>query len=95
MVTSKRFRNYYGKNCNRTNIEEQARQFEKNCTCLLDDVLYQVISLTLRNLTSILFNWYALIGPRLSLNENDQLKNMTSGNDSISGSHYLVFKFLF
>ena len=56
MVTGKRFRNYYGKNCNRTNVEEQARKFEKNCTCLLDDVLYQVISLTLRNFTSLLFN---------------------------------------
>ena len=41
-VVSKRFRNYFGKNCKKTTVEEETQTFEKNCTCILKNIQHKV-----------------------------------------------------
>ena len=45
-INSKRFRNYFGRNCSNKKIEEQIKTYHNNCTCFYNNTNYQVYIFT-------------------------------------------------
>ncbi len=56
-INSKRFRNYFGRNCSNKKIEEQIKTYHNNCTCFYNNTNYQVYIFTFIYLKYSLDTW--------------------------------------